>query len=58
MSETPQIASLCQNGKGIDRPYAKQVTRDFSWPGKPTGNGSIKAFNIKPRSERLTLIGS
>lgn len=33
--------------------YAKQVTLDFSRPGKPTDNGFIEAFNSKLRSECL-----
>lgn len=33
--------------------YAKEVTLDFSRPGKPTDNGFIEAFNSKFRSECL-----
>lgn len=33
--------------------YARQVTLDFSRPGKPTDNGFIEAFNSKLRSECL-----
>lgn len=33
--------------------YARQVTLDFSRPGKPTDNGFIEAFNSKLRAECL-----
>lgn len=33
--------------------YAKDVTLDFSRPGRPTDNGFIEAFNSKLRSECL-----
>jgi putative transposase len=33
--------------------YAKDVTLDFSRPGKPTDNGYIEAFNSKLRAECL-----
>ena len=33
--------------------YAKQITRAFSRPGKPTYNGFIEAFNSKLRFECL-----
>ena len=33
--------------------YAKDVTLDFSRPGKPTDNGFIEAFNSKLRTECL-----
>ena len=33
--------------------YANGVTLDFSWPGKPTDNSYIEAFNSKFRVECL-----
>jgi len=33
--------------------YAKGVTLDFSWPGKPTDNAYIEAFNGRFRADCL-----
>lgn len=35
------------------RAYANDVILDFSWPGKPTDNAFIEAFNSKVRDECL-----
>ena len=38
--------------------YHKEVTLDFSRPGKPTDNSYIESFNGKFRGECLNAIGS
>lgn len=36
------------------KPYANDVTLDFSRPGKPTDNAYIESFNSKFRAGRIT----
>jgi putative transposase len=54
----PKMIRVDQGSEFVSRDldlgaYARGVTLDFSWPGKPTDNAFIEAFNGRLRAECL-----